>query len=295
MDPRVRQQLRGFVLNKFRGDETLLAPAPEQLRALTGVPTLAVLPMDRHHGLPEEDGVFEEDTQAAVPGGLTLGIVAPPHISNLDEFQPLRQLPGVRLRWVRDATAARAADWLILPGSKHTRADLAWLRQQQLDAAIAAHVQAGRPLLAICGGLQMLGQEVVDAQGYEGASPGRTPGLGLLPLRTEFAVRKQLRHTRARFGRLAGPWAALSGIEVQGYEIRAGRTTTCTPCDTALPDGLGWQQGPVLALYLHGLFENPSVQQALFGTHTAAWDDGFDRLAQQLEQRFTHQGLMQLL
>ncbi|MED5618233.1 cobyric acid synthase [Ideonella sp. BN130291] len=295
MDARVRKQLRGFVLNKFRGDERLLAPAPEQLQALTGVPTLAVLPMDRAHGLPEEDGVFDETMRPAAPGELRIGVIAPPHISNLDEFQPLRQLPGVHLRWVRDAAAAQSADWLILPGSKHTRADLAWLRAHALDAAIAAHVQAGRPLLAICGGLQMLGHEVLDAHGYEGASPGRSAGLGLLPLRTEFAASKRLRHTHARFGALTGPWAALSGVDVQGYEIRAGHTTACAPCDAALPHGLGWQRGPVLALYLHGLFENPSVQQALFGTHTAAWDDGFDRLAQQLEQRFTHQGLMQLL
>jgi adenosylcobyric acid synthase len=296
MDPRVRGQLRGFVLNKFRGDEALLAPAPEQLQQLTGVPTLAVLPMQRHHGLPEEDGVFDEATEAAPePGGRTLGVVAPPHISNLDEFEPLRRLPGVRLRWIRDAAAAREADWLILPGSKHTRADLDWLRQQQLDAAIGAHVQAGRPLLAICGGLQMLGAQVVDANGVEGHRAGSTAGLGLLPLHTEFAPHKQLRHTRARFGTLTGPWSALSGLEIGGYEIRAGRTTATAACPAALPDGLGWQQGPVLALYLHGLFENPSVQQALFGARTAGWDAAFDRLAQQVEQRFTASTLMQLL
>ena len=300
MDPRVRTQVRGFVLNKFRGDEALLAPAPRQLARLTGVPTLAVLPMDRAHGVPEEDGVFDPDAAAPPRAGqLRVAVVCPPHISNLDEFQPLRQLPGVHLSWVRDAASAARADWLILPGSKHTRADLAWLREQRLDTAIASHVQAGRSLLAVCGGLQMIGREVADPLGIEGGTPGISAGLGLLPLHTAFGERKRLRRTRTRFAALSGRWTALSGLEVEGYEIRVGHSaleSAATPaCVAALPDGLGWQHGPVLALYLHGLFENPSVLQALFGTPTAGWDDRFDRLARQLERRFTRAALMQLL
>jgi adenosylcobyric acid synthase len=298
MDTQVRRQLRGFVLNKFRGDEALLAPAPQRLQELTGVPTLAVLPMDREHGLPDEDGVFDDAARSTRPGLLNIAVLATPHISNLDEFQPLRQLPGVHLLWTRDPAVVAQADWLILPGSKHTRADLAWLQNQGLAEPIRAHAQAGKALLAICGGLQLLGEEVADPLGVEGGSAGASTGLGLLPLHTEFGPIKRLTRARCRFEALVGPWQALSGLDVVGYEIRAGRTrlqTGTSDCRPALPEGLGWQRGPVLALYLHGLFENPNVLQALFGTIATGAEATYDRLADMLTQRFAPGALMQLL
>ena len=301
MDPGVRLLLRGFVLNKFRGDAALLAPGPERLQQLTGVPTLGVLPMQRGHGLPEEDGVFDDAPSAG--SGLTVAVLAPPHISNLDEFESLRRLPGVHLRWARDAAALAQADWLVLPGSKHTRADLAWLRAQGLDTAIAAHVQAGRPLLAVCGGLQMLGRTVDDPLGLEGGTPGTCAGLGLLPLHTTLQPDKRLRHASRRFGRAVhGPWAALAGLDCTGYEIRAGHTRladdagACTPVlHDADGHALAWQHGPVLALYPHGLFENPCVQQALFGAVHDGWEPAFERLARQVETHLTPDALMRLL
>ncbi|WP_119153958.1 cobyric acid synthase [Caldimonas tepidiphila] len=296
MDAQVRTQLRGFVLNKFRGDARLLAPAPQRLEELTGVPTVAVLPMRRGHGLPEEDGVFDGAPRGE---GLRVAVLAYPHVSNLDEFEPLRNLPGVRLSWARDAAAVQAADWLILPGSKHTRADLAWLRERGLDAAVRAHAAAQRPLLAVCGGLQMLGEAVDDPLGVEGGAAGRTAGLGVLPLRTEFAARKTVRAARTRFESLHGPWAALSGCELSGYEIRHGHTAVAAAgaCDTAeaLPGGLGWQRGSVLALYVHGLFENAAVLRALFGRDAPTLDDVFERLADELDACFTPGTLMNLL
>jgi adenosylcobyric acid synthase len=292
-----RALVRGFVLNRFRGDAALLAPGPEQLQRLTGVPTLATLPMWRGHGLPEEDGVFD-DAATGDAAGLNIAIVAFPRISNLDEFQPLRQLPGVHLLWTRDPAVVAQADWLILPGSKHTRADLAWLQNQGLAEPIRAHAQAGKALLAICGGLQLLGEEVADPLGVEGGSAGASTGLGLLPLHTEFGPIKRLTRARCRFEALVGPWQALSGLDVVGYEIRAGRTrlqTGTSDCRPALPEGLGWQRGPVLALYLHGLFENPNVLQALFGTIATGAEATYDRLADMLTQRFVPGALMQLL
>jgi adenosylcobyric acid synthase len=305
MDAQVRRQLRGYVLNKFRGDAALLPPAPEQLQALTGVPTLAVLPVDREHGLPDEDGVFDERARnhATRPrhGALNIAVLATPHLSNLDEFQPLAQVPGVHLMWARDAAAVQAADWLILPGSKHTRADLDWLRSQRLDAVLHAHVDAGKPLLAVCGGLQMLGTTVADPLGLEGGQPGTTAGLGLLPLHTTFGSRKTLRQTHTRFAPLDGPWGALSGVAVSGYEIHAGQTVVDTAyrgthqCDAALPDGLGWQRHNLLAVYLHGLFENPAVLLALFGAHIPSFDERADRLAQRIATAFTAGSLKSLL
>jgi len=147
LPPDDQQRIQGFVLNKFRGDASLLAPAPEMLQTLTGVPTVAVLPMWWQHGLPEEDGVFDDRSLVSGAVKKTVAVIAYPRISNLDEFQPLKNVPGLRLMWVRspaDLAGLQPSDWVVLPGSKHTSADLAWLRQQGLDAAIAQPRAAGR-------------------------------------------------------------------------------------------------------------------------------------------------------
>jgi adenosylcobyric acid synthase len=165
-----RRLIKGFVLNKFRGDASLLAPAPQMLQDLTGVPTVATIPMQWHHGLPEEDGVFDDRTRVAGAVNLTVAVVAYPRISNLDEFQPLKNAPGVKLVWARTPADLTGVDWVILPGSKATVADLAWLRQQGLDAAVCAHAARGGAVLGICGGLQMLGEGIVDPLCVEGGA-----------------------------------------------------------------------------------------------------------------------------
>jgi len=210
LPPEDQQRITGFVLNKFRGDASLLAPAPEMLQDLTGVPTVAVLPMWWQHGLPEEDGVFDDRSRANGAVTKTVAVIAYPRISNLDEFQPLKNVPGVRLFWARspaDLAGLNASDWVILPGSKHTSSDLAWLRQQGLDAAIAQHAQRGGAVLGICGGLQMLGEALIDTHGID----GNAPGLGLLPLVTQFAPDKTVTQTVSRFGLLEGAWARRRG------------------------------------------------------------------------------------
>ncbi len=343
-----RALIKGYVLNKFRGDATLLAPAPQMLQDLTGVPTVATLPMWWHHGLPEEDGVFDmtptlgtgvsslppEGAFAARGGPAPLtpftrvAVIAYPRISNLDEFQPLKNIPGLRLQWVRspsELAGLQPTDWIILPGSKHTTGDLAWLRTQGLDAAVAAHAGRGGAVLGVCGGLQMLGEALIDTHGID----GNAPGLGLLPLVTVFAEDKTVRHTSTRFaadlrsgaaGAQAGglmvpnahksasspnpcglgtgtpsPWAALAGVTVAGYEIHHGQTQQHVAMAVAgdvalavLPDGLGWQNaaGNVLGLYLHGLFEDPAVLHALFGAHAPTLDSVFDGLADFIAQNF---------
>ncbi len=291
-----RPLLEGFVLNKFRGDAALLAPAPQELQALTGVPTVATLPMWRSHGLPEEDGMLDFAGDAAVldeapSDGLTIAIVAYPRISNLDEFQPLRNIPGLRLHWVRSPSQLDGADWIVLPGSKHTSSDLAWLRAQGLDRAIAAHARRGGALLGICGGLQMLGEALIDPHGID----GNGPGLGLLPLVTVFAEDKTVRQRKAVFERFDGPWAALSGLRLGGYEIHHGRTAEHPAMAAAgdraapaMPDGLAWRNaaGNVLGLYLHGLFEEPAVLRALFGVAARTLDTVFDGLADTIDAHF---------
>ncbi len=289
-----RTLVRGFVLNKFRGDVRLLAPGPRLLESLTGVPTLAVLPMWRDHGLPEEDGVFDAPTTGS---GLSVAIVACPYISNLDEFAPLMRVPGVSLTWARQRSSIAAADLLVLPGSKNVAADLAWLRERGLDGAIAAHIGADKPTLAVCGGLQMLGGEIRDPHAVE----GRAQGLGLLSYSTEFQREKRCRRATHTFAPLSGFWAPLSGVGFEAYEIRHGHTQPTgpapppTPLKTALAEDCGWQHGQTLAIYVHGMFESPAVMRGLFGRNTPTLDETFDGLADFIDARFAPGVLMSLL
>jgi adenosylcobyric acid synthase len=302
----LRSLLAGFVFNKFRGDAALLAPGPAQLLALTGVPLLGVLPMQRDHGLPEEDGLYT--TQAGLAGGPRIAIVAGPHISNLDEFQPL--MAAASVRWVRRADELEDADWIVLPGSKQTSGDLAWLRAQGLDAVIVAHAQAGRPVLGICGGLQMLGQSLADPDGVDGEAFDHLPGLGLLPLATKYAAPKRLRAGRVGFAprlgaadALPGPWQALAGVQWPGYEIRCG-CTTATPAG-ALPalfdaEGapVGWCGGSghnVLGIATHGLFEDAASLRALLGQQVRTLDQSFDGLADLIDNHLGAATLRALL
>ncbi len=294
LDEAERRLIKGFVLNKFRGDASLLAPGPQMLQGLTGVPTVATLPMWWQHGLPEEDGVFDDRSRATGSVTRTIAVIAYPRISNLDEFQPLKNVPGVSLHWVRSPSQLAGLapeDWIILPGSKATSSDLDWLRAQGLDQAIAAHAGRGGRVLGICGGLQMLGEALIDPHGID----GNGPGLGLLPVVTVFEESKTVRHRQAIFLQLHGPWAALSGVAVQGYEIHHGQTAAHSAMAAAgdvarpvMPEGLAWQNagGHVLGVYLHGLFEDAAVLQALFGASTPTLDTVFDGLATYIGRHF---------
>jgi adenosylcobyric acid synthase len=303
LDEAEQKLIKGFVLNKFRGDAKLLAPGPQMLQDLTGVPTVATLPMWWQHGLPEEDGVFDDRSTVAGAVKKTVAVIAYPRISNLDEFQPLKNVPGLRLKWVRSPTELAGlgpGDWIILPGSKATSADLAWLRAQGLDQAITAHAGRGGAVLGICGGLQMLGQALIDPHGID----GNAPGLGLLPLVTVFETDKTVRHTQACFSEAlaactATPFAPLAGVTVAGYEIHHGQTQqhagvaqAGAVAHVALPNGLGWHnaQANVLGVYLHGLFEDAAAVQALFGAGreqpVPTLDSVFEGLADYVQAHF---------
>ena len=270
-----RRRLAGFVLNKFRGDARLLPPGPQRLEQLTRVPTLGVLPWLEHE-LPDEDGAARP---RPAPGKPRVAVVRYPTASNLDELKPLEQVADVRF-------AARVEDLVgaalvVLPGSKHVSADLAWLRRSGLARAVAARAGRGEPVLGICGGLQMLGARIVDEAGVDGSGDG----LGLLPLVTCFRAEKATRHTRTRFCVLPPPWTALSARPFVGYEIRHGETTAIAPVAEALPDGLGYVAGSVCGIYLHGLFEQPELVAALFSALPArSLEQVFDRLADAVEE-----------
>jgi len=231
-----------------------------------------------------------------------VAVIAYPRISNLDEFQPLKNIPGMRLQWVRspaELAGLASTDWIILPGSKHTSGDLAWLRSQGLDAAIAQHAGQGGAVLGICGGLQMLGEALVDPHGID----GNAPGLGLLPLVTVFDEDKTVLRTDALFTQVRGAWAALSGVSVRGYEIHHGQTQQHAAMAAAgqvaheVMPGLSWQNeaGNVMGSYLHGLFEEPAVLHALFGAQTPTLETVFEGLADYLDQHVAAEVLQGLI
>ena len=301
----LRPALQGYVLNKFRGDAALLEPGPRTLQELTGVPLAGVIPMLRGHGLPEEDGLHGHAAAptgaAGARAGLRIAVACAPHISNLDEFQPLLQVPGVRLAWARTAADLEGADWIVLPGSKQVSADLAWLREQGMAAVVQRHAAAGGVVLGICGGLQMLGQRLVDIAGHDGAAGVDVGGLGLLPVATHYGPDKQVRRCTLRFADVDGPWSPWRGVAAIGYEIHCGVTVPVAGAAprVALVDehgqALGWQAGGVLGVYAHGLFESPALLRALWGAAAPSLARTFDLLADQVEAHLDRRLLDRIL
>jgi adenosylcobyric acid synthase len=252
----------GFVINKFRGDPDLLAPGLAQLRALTGRRSYGVLPFCDSLWLDAEDSLAHAaDGVVGRPGPpcgtqwLRVVAVRLPRISNGTDVDALACEPGVAVRYVTEPSRLADADLVVLPGSKSTVADLAWLRRTGLAAAVVAHAAAGRPVLGICGGYQMLGRLIVD---YVESGAGEVAGLGLLDLDVVFDPVKHL-------GRPSG--TAL-GEPVTGYEIHHGRVVHRG--EPALVTGVedGSDGGHVLGTHWHGLFENDAFRRALL--HRAA-------------------------
>lgn len=275
--------IAGFVLNKFRGDPTLLPPAPDRLAQLTGVATLGVLPW-LEHGLPDEDRAATPRRRVGQP---SVAVVRYPTASNLDEFKQLEQVADVR--WAGRPEDINVAELVVLPGSKNVVADLAWLGRSGIAEAVRLRAATGQRVLGICGGMQMLGDHVDDETG----TGAPTAGLGLLPLRTTFSLEKRVEETSTRFAPLPEPWAALAGKTLSGFQIRHGHTATTGRVAEALPDGLGFVNGPVLGIYLHGLFEQPDLLQALFGEQPpVSLERAFDQLADAAE---THLDIPALL
>ena len=253
-----RARVKGFVINRFRGDMALLQPGLDWLTAHTGKPVLGVLPYLHGLTLPAEDALAREPRTGT---DVRLRVIAPalPRISNHTDLDPLRQVPQLDLHWIGPGQAIPPADLLVLPGSKAVAADLAWLRQHGWEAAIHRHLRYGGRLVGICGGLQMLGTAIHDPHGVEGL-PGSVAGLGLLALETTLATDKTLRESHGRLH--------LAGAPVRGYEIHHGISHGPALARPALqlghgPDGAVSEDGQILGTYLHGLFDTPAACQAL--------------------------------
>ena len=260
-------RVKGFVINRFRGDIALLQPGLDWLEQRTGKPVIGVLPyvMDLH--LEAEDGIDQRQIEKHAH---VLKVVVPvlPRISNHTDFDPLRLHPQVDLQFVGPGQPIPPADLIILPGSKSVCSDLAYLRANGWDTAISRHLRYGGKVLGICGGLQMLGEHVHDPLGLEGPS-GSSAGLGLLAFSTRLEAEKQLRNVRGRL--------TLENAEVSGYEIHAGVTTgpaldlPAVQLEDGRCDGALSADGQILGTYLHGMFESPPACSALLrwaGLHT---------------------------
>jgi adenosylcobyric acid synthase len=265
-----RDRIVGFVINRFRGDITLLEPGLAWLERETGKPVLAVLPYLHGLYLDAEDAV-----QAVTPRAGAFRVVVPsyPRMSNHTDFDPLRAHPDVDLRFVRAGEALPGADLIILPGSKNTRADLAWLMQQGWAGQIRRHLRYGGKVIGVCGGFQMLGRHVDDPDGVEAAA-GRSDGLGLLELETTLTRDKRLAQVSGAcvFG------ADAMGAAVSGYEIHMGVSTGGALARPAFEiggrgEGACSVDGQIIGTYLHGLFDDASACAALLrwaGLHSDA-------------------------
>ena len=282
-----QQRTLGFVINRFRGDISLLQGGLDWLEARTGKPVFGVLPYLHGLTLDAEDAVDEQGEHESD----ALNVVVPllPRMSNHNDFDPLRLHPQVNLRFVKMGEPWPAADLVILPGSKATRADLAFLREQGWDKQIEKHLRYGGKVLGICGGFQMLGERIDDPQGLE-SDPGSSQGLGWLAMSTELIAGKQLANTKGKL--------LASGSPVQGYEIHNGITRGEALSRPMLMlgdryDGAMSEDGQVMGCYLHGLFDVADSGNAILawaGLHdnrgvdyAAHREQQLDRLADMVE------------
>jgi adenosylcobyric acid synthase len=274
LPPDDRARIAGFVVNKFRGDSSLLTPGFDELTARTGVPVLGVVPYIAESLMPAEDSLSLEDLErGAATGSIEIAVPRLPRIANFDDFEPLASEPGVRLVFARSPEDLERADVILLPGSKNTAEDLGWLRRTGLASAITTAAASGRPIIGVCGGYQMLGVEVRDPHHVE-SEAATTPGLGLLQAVTSLEREKTTARVRARVTETAGVFADAAGLEIEAYEIHMGRTeVTETQRPFAVthrqgrrveePDGSLNTAGNVIGTYLHGLFANGGLRRSL--------------------------------
>jgi adenosylcobyric acid synthase len=286
-----QSRVTGFVINRFRGDMSLLQSGLDWLERHTGKPVFGVLPYLHGLQLDAEDGIGREPVPAQTDAMLQVVVPVLPRISNHTDFDPLRQHPQINLRYVDGTQCPPGADLIILPGSKNVRADLDWLRSHGWAEHLQRHLRYGGRLLGVCGGFQMLGGAIADPQGVEGPV-GQSPGFGWLDMRTVLQPSKQLRNVEGTL--------CLEQAPVSGYEIHAGHSDgpaldhPAVMLEHGRRDGAISADGRILGSYLHGLFERPAACAALLRwaglpqplriDHPARREQMLDRLADAVER-----------
>ncbi len=280
LEPEERALVKGFVINKFRGDVSLLKPGLDWLEKRTGIPVAGVVPFFHDIHVAEEDSVslekrrFRKSREDYV---VDIAVIGLPHISNFDDFDPLERESGVRLRYVEPGDSLGQPDLVVIPGTKATMADLAYLKRSGLADAILDLAERGAPVIGVCGGYQMMGLEVRDPDRVE-SDVAEVGGMGLLPVVTTFQRDKSTHQVKGRVGQGEGLLREAAGAPLSGYEIHMGRTIPADPdASTDGPfvieersraashdcDGCSAGGGNLLGTYIHGLFHNEQFRRAL--------------------------------
>ena len=282
--------IAGFVVNKFRGDPTLLAPGLDALARMTGRSAFGVLPWDPALWLDSEDALDLDGRRSTGPAAHRVAVIRLPRISNFTDVDALGLEPDLDVVFVSDPRDLADADLVVLPGTRSTISDLAWLRSRGLDAAIVEHARRGRPLLGICGGFQMLGRAIADPDGVEGAAAATVDGLGLLDVRTDFAADKTL----------GLPRGSALGVDASGYEIHHGRITRGSGEEFLG----GARAGKVFGTMWHGSLESDDLRGALLAatldrtpstvSFPAAREGRLDRLGDLVEEHLDVAALLAL-
>ena len=274
LEPEEQARVKGYVINKFRGDPALLTSGLEFLEERTGVPVVGVLPYFSDIHIPEEDSLgLVPDAGHHSSETLDVAVIRLPHISNFDDFDPLRQEPGVRLRFVQKADEFAHPDLVIIPGSKTTMADLDWLRERTFDDLIVGARRQGIPVVGICAGFQMLGRRLLDPHGVESPRP-EAGGLGLLPVSTTFSKEKATHQTSVKVIAGRGLLRGCRDAEATAYEIHMGVTTgrdvshpfilqSRSGNPVHLREGALDGEGLTMGTHLHGLFHNRALRRSI--------------------------------
>jgi adenosylcobyric acid synthase len=315
LPPRQKALLKGILINKFRGDASLLDPGLREIERLTGVPVLGVLPYLENLGLEQEDSLCLAGSSQARRPLLDLAVVRLPYISNFTDFQPFENVAGAGLRYVSRPEDLGNPDLVFLPGTKNVRHDMEFLVRTGLDRALRAAAARSIPILGICGGYQLLGRSIRDPHGVEG-NPGDTQGLGLLAVDTVLEKEKELARVEAR--NLEVPFLEPGGA-CEGYEIHMGRTVAYGNARPVLlvtrrngslceePAGAATEDGLIQGHYLHGFFGNESARSGLLRwlaerkgldwgpagkEESRSEDQVFDRLAEALSRHADLSGFL---
>ena len=256
LEPQEQQRIKGTIVNKFRGDRAILQPGIDILEKICGVPVAGVIPYT-HVDIDDEDSLSTRFHTGDGRKDIDIAVVKLPRISNFTDVSPLERFESVSVRYIERPDQLHQPDMILLPGTKSTIADLLWLRQSGLEAAICQQAARGCIVFGICGGYQMLGASVRDPLGVEAAGVTEIKGMGLLPMDTVFQGEKVQQQTSGVFGEIPGVLHSLSGMNYTGYEIHMGRSQQqLAPLVN---------QGNVSGSYIHGIFDGAGIAQAIIG------------------------------
>lgn len=264
-----RDMVKGLIINKFRGDKTILEPGVKMLEEKSGISVVGVAPYMQIQ-VEDEDSLTERFDKNQEIGQIDIAVIRTPRISNFTDFNPFESIPGVSLRYVKTPGELGNPDLILLPGTKNTMGDLKWLRESGMEARILKEASRGTLIFGICGGYQMLGETLSDPYGVE--EGGSMKGMGLLPIETVFTKEKTRTRVQGTIGTITGPYAGLSGAETEGYEIHMGETVLKEGAKSALSitDTVTGQQKAdgayrdnVFGTYVHGVFDKEECAEAL--------------------------------